>query len=135
MLRECSARLRLGAVSLVLFAALGVAQILPALHFAVVVHRVCAEHGELAHASAPVARQAAPAEASFVARDELSHEHEHCGVLAAGGPLAALVPAAAQATAPGAAGFVVSVGRDRAAHVRIALLAYAPKLAPPGALG
>jgi hypothetical protein len=119
----------------VLFAALGVAQLLPALHFALVVHRVCAEHGELVHESVPVAHEVAPAEASIVARDGVSHEHEHCGVLAAPGSFAVLVPAAAQAAAPGAAGFVDGFGRARAAHVRIALLAYAPKLAPPGALG
>jgi hypothetical protein len=134
-LRECSAWLRLGALSLALFAALGVAQILPALHFALVVHRVCAEHGEMLHESAPVARQVAPAETSVVARDGVSHEHDHCGVLAASGPSAAPVPAAAQATAPSAAGVSVGFGRARAAHVRIALLAYAPKLAPPGAFG
>jgi hypothetical protein len=135
-LRECSAWLRLGALSLALFAAVGVAQILPALHFALVVHRVCAEHGELLHESAPVARQVAPAEtSSVVARDGVSHEHEHCGVLAASESSAALVPAASHVTAPSAAGASVGLGRARAAHVRIALLAYAPKLAPPGALG
>ena len=132
-LRECSAWLRLGAVSLVLFAALGVAQVLPALHFALVVHRVCAEHGELVHEPASVAREAAPVEASVVARDGVSHEHEHCEVLAAPGSFAALVPAAAEAAAPGALSFSVGFGRARAAHMRIALLAYAPKLAPPGA--
>ena len=134
-LRECSAWLRLGAVSLVLFAALGVSQVLPALHFALVVHRVCAEHGELVHESASVAPEVAPAEAAIVARDGVSHEHEHCGVLATPGSFAVLVPAAAQAAAPGATELEVGFGCARAAHVRIALLDYAPKLAPPGALG
>lgn len=139
-LREWSARLGRGAprlvvASLALFAALGVAQILPALHFALVVHRVCAEHGELLHEAAPVAAPASPAEPALVARDGVSHAHEHCGVLAVPNTFAALVPAQAQAPALSGVAFAVLFGRARAAHVRIELLAYAPKLAPPAARG
>ena len=41
--------LRAGAASIALFALVGVGHILPAFHFALVAHRVCAEHGELIH--------------------------------------------------------------------------------------
>jgi hypothetical protein len=128
--REWSAWLRLGAVSLAVFAWLGVAQLAPALHFALVVHRVCAEHGELLHEAAAPARAAAPAKAGVSAGNDVGHEHEHCGVLATTGSLAQLAAPSAK-PAPGASARAAALRGARTAHVRIALLSFAPKLAPP----
>lgn len=129
-LRRQFAWLRRGLASLALFALIGAGHFLPALHFALVVHRVCAEHGELVHelASAPeAARERGGPELRALAA---GHEHEHCGVPA--------LPSSGVATAPAASvrgeplAWLASVaGSERGAYVRIALLAYAPKLAPP----
>jgi hypothetical protein len=132
-LRECSAWLRLAAASVALFASVGVTQVVPALHFALVVHRLCVEHGELVH-EAREAHPAPPAVPSVLAVDGADHEHEHCGVLAAPSSFAALVPRAAEGQTPAPPGLLAALVPARAAHETIALLAYAPKLAPPAAL-
>ncbi len=141
--------LRCSAVSIALFVLLGIGHVLPALHFALVAHRVCAEHGELLH-EAPLQAAAgqgvaghgalrssqpsapAPAEVSLVASGGTgAHDHEHCGVLALPGSLGA-PEALTSAACLLPAGWAASLpGHERAAHVYIALLAYAPKLAPP----
>jgi hypothetical protein len=119
-------------VSIALFAVLGVGHVLPAFHFALVAHRVCAEHGELLHESAAAAEPSRPSnDVSFVAREVPSHEHEHCGVLALPSSLA--LPASFGAvfcriTNDDAAS---AASRPLLAHVGIDLLSYAPKLAPP----
>lgn len=124
---------------LMLFALLGVGQVLPALHFVLVAHRVCAEHGETLHAEparevsgSPVARASKSAEIELKSAPVLpEHEHEHCSVLGV-----ARSAAAALASAPPGAPLPAPWERfvretERAAHVDIALLLYAPKLAPP----
>lgn len=132
-LRESAAGLRLAAASLALFAVLGAAHILPALHFALVVHCVCAEHGELLHEAAPASRPEVPTETSVSAGGSGSHEHEHCPVVGASGSFAVLAPPA-ERSAPACPGSEAEAfGRARVAHPCIALLAYAPKLAPPPA--
>lgn len=135
--------LRLSAISIALFVLLGIGHVLPALHFALVAHRVCAEHGELLH-EAPVRGVAGQdelrsshangpsSEVSLVAAGgAAAHEHEHCGVLALPGSLGA-PEALSSAACLVPAGWTTSLpGHERAAHAYIALLSYAPKLAPP----
>ena len=113
---------------------LGVGHVVPALHFLFVAHHLCAEHGELVDAtgeSAEPAREKSGNSAAAYRAGAAAHTHEHCGVLAlaraAGAPATAsrsveLVPSASGASEQGEA---------RDAHVDIALLDYAPKLAPP----
>ena len=119
-----------------LLALLGLGPALPMLHFAVIEHQVCPTHGELMHAHGSAAlEQSAPArgarsEALPSADDE--HAHEHCALSAAG----------TERTAIGrrSVGLRDRVGRavvrpahvSEHAHKSLALLAYAPKLAPPG---
>jgi hypothetical protein len=124
--------LRLSAASIALFALLGVGHVLPALHFALVAHRVCAEHGELVHESAPLAAPAArSSEVSLVGGAPVAHEHEHCGVLALPGSLALPASWADTVELASTGGTATAVDGARAAHIGIALLSYAPKLAPP----
>lgn len=124
--------LRATAASVALFALLGVGHLLPALHFALVAHRICAEHGELVHEAAPapvVAERSSGPE--LVVGEHAAHEHEHCGVLAlSGSPAVALSATGRELRSAGE-----PIASDRhgelCAHVGIALLLYAPKLAPP----
>ncbi|HTV19015.1 MAG TPA: hypothetical protein VMG12_10100 [Polyangiaceae bacterium] len=124
--------LRATAASVALFALLGVGHLLPALHFALVAHRICAEHGELVHEAEPApaaeSRSSAP---ELVAGVHAAHEHEHCGVLAL--PSSAALPPSAPARDARLAGEPIAsdTQHERPAHVGIALLLYAPKLAPP----
>src|SRR5262245_54829264 len=84
------AALRAGAASIALFTLVGVGHVLPAVHFALVAHRICAEHGELIHDGAPdrvraerPVKAASPEEgATAVERSATVHEHDHCGVSA-----------------------------------------------------
>jgi hypothetical protein len=132
-----------------LCALLGPGPALPALHFAVVAHRVCLEHGELEHVGVDAAVSGAVASAVVRAPPATSeagtdsgkaaapgrgnvdgHGHEACGVAGAAGHVAVLPPERA-----GVAGLELSCsaacsGAERAHH-GIALLSYAPKLAPP----
>lgn len=138
-LPRARAALRAGAASIALFALVGVGHVLPAFHFALVAHRVCAEHGELIHDGAPARTKAErPVKAALpdesaprAERGAAVHEHEHCGVPAA--PVSAgAVPAVRGdvVTLPGQE-LDAALGRALDAHIGIQLLAYAPKLAPP----
>jgi len=121
----------LGALTLALLAA---GHVLPVLHFALVAHELCAEHGALHHVEAKAAAQAsrslARGQAVLPAADG-QHEHEHCGVVATAVERT-LVPAAPQVSCRFIdANAASSPCAGREAHVSVALLAYAPKLAPP----
>jgi hypothetical protein len=139
LLSHARGALRAGAASIALFALVGVGHVLPAFHFALVAHRVCAEHGELIHEGGSERakaerslKAAAPEEgASVLQRSATVHEHEHCGVSAA--PLTPGVAPRARADAFTliARELDAATGRAAEAHVGIQLLAYAPKLAPP----
>lgn len=127
--------LGISAAYLALFVLVGLQLVLPALHFTLVAHRLCAEHGELLHEAAGDERlegASAPShDAALVPADAGGHEHEHCGVLAVPQSVAALGGDGAAAMVLPAPWAVCLPGGERAAHVEIALLAYAPKLAPP----
>jgi hypothetical protein len=130
--RCVAAGLRALAVSLALFAVLGVGHVLPAFHFALVAHRVCAEHGELLHGSEALAKPSAPeSDVSLVAREIGGHDHEHCGVLALPSTLAVPASFAAVFCRIPNDDAAAAASRARVAHVGIDLLSYAPKLAPP----
>ncbi|HYO94231.1 MAG TPA: hypothetical protein VER33_06950 [Polyangiaceae bacterium] len=130
-------RLQAGLRALVsaLLLLLTAAQALPSLHFVLVAHEVCPEHGEILHADdgaashAPDSRWRGPVAA---AGSELEHEHEHCSVaLRPSSPelsCAALV-CVASASLP-IAHLLGPAARERG-RSSLALLAYAPKLAPP----
>lgn len=120
-----------------LCAVFGLGQALPVLHFVLVAHQLCAEHGALVHAdagSSPAAHgpegQPASSDAQLLDSGSEPHAHDHCGVAIAGqahavrlgSPEGCLYAASYRAGGTGAA---------RAAHSSIALLSYAPKLAPP----
>ena len=141
-----SVGLRAAAAAIALFALLGVGHVLPALHFALVAHRICAEHGELLHDAAPEPSAEAGSRSSVpellfsssrepqpgvVAGQHAGHEHDHCGVLELPGSFGT-APSAAwrEPTPPSEPVACVSTG-ERPAHVGIALLLRAPKLAPP----
>jgi hypothetical protein len=124
-------------VALVLL--IGVGHVVPALHFLFVAHHLCAEHGELVDAVASAAgaesaespREKAGASAAVCASSAAAHSHEHCGVFAATRAAPALAPAPAADRLPPAVRLPPSQGEARDAHIDIALLHYAPKLAPP----
>lgn len=134
--------LPLAAALLVLVAA---ERVLPALHFALVSHAICAEHGELTHVAheAPPAKSANSASArttSVTARAPAwtaasrgsPHGHEHCEGLACRETDGGVIGRAAGETRSADARRLETSGGQRSARVGIALLAYAPKLAPPG---
>jgi hypothetical protein len=130
-LRTELAWLRVSGASLVLFVLIGAGHVLPALHFALVVHRVCAEHGEVVHeAQRPLERSREPAGAAVSGAAGAGHEHDHCGVPALPGGAAA-PPARAWARAEAPHELAAAPNGERSAHVHVALLSYAPKLAPP----
>ncbi|HKO92787.1 MAG TPA: hypothetical protein VJU61_16645 [Polyangiaceae bacterium] len=133
-------RLALSLLVWALCALLGPGPALQALHFSLVQHRICPEHGELLHVSTGEGAQRSATflsgtDVSSVAQGtggstNLEHEHDACGVSLLGS-VAAVWPAdtatvAAGAELPGAR----RTGAERA-HVGIALLHYAPKLEPP----
>lgn len=111
------------------------AQALPSLHFVLVAHEVCPEHGEILHADDGASSHAPGSTwrgAEVAAGSELEHEHEHCSVALRPGP-PELSGAELACDASGAlpvAELVAPAARERA-HSSVALLAYAPKLAPP----
>jgi hypothetical protein len=123
---------RASATGLALFALLGVGHVLPAFHFALVAHRVCAEHGELVHESATAVEPSTPtSDVALVAGEAASHEHEHCGVLALPGSFALPASPAAPFDFVSGEDAIDAPGRALAAHVGIDLLSLAPKLPPP----
>jgi hypothetical protein len=128
----------------VLGALLCVGPALPALHFALVLHRICPEHGELLHvgqadmepgtgASAGAehgAEKGAALHAASSGTSEHAHGHDLCGVTSGSATVSALPTSGlsqvlASHTVPACA------VQGANAHMGIALLAYAPKLAPP----
>ena len=122
----------LSALGLALLAA---GHILPVLHFALVAHELCAEHGALHHVEATKARvgrvQSARSEAAAKATANAGHEHEDCSVVATAGQRAVLGSRdELTALAPSSAPSKLSLSA-RAAERSVALLDYAPKLAPP----
>jgi hypothetical protein len=113
---------------------LGVGHVVPALHFLFVAHHLCAEHGELVDATAESAEPARekPGNLSASCRaGAAAHRHEHCGVLALARASAAPATASGGVELAPAASVASPRGEARDAHVDIALLDYAPKLAPP----
>lgn len=142
--QERPSALRSSAVAIALFVLLGIGHVLPALHFALVAHRVCAEHGELLHDASPrdatvqralrSSRPSAPTTLGVLlvaAGGADRHEHEHCGVLALPGSLGAPEALPSAACRLPAVRTTSLPGHERAAYAYIALLSYAPKLAPP----
>jgi hypothetical protein len=109
---------------------------LPALHLAAVVHEVCAEHGALEHVHGePEAVNVEPskapskgAEVSVTAPS--SHEHDSCGVVGISPP-SGLVTGAALAAPVTLELALASALREAPANASVAILSYAPKLAPP----
>lgn len=125
-----------------LCALLGPGPALPALHFALVAHRVCVEHGVLEHvdADAGLASRESPelysTDASRAPRvasgsaDMDSHGHDACGVAGVASSVAFLPAARVAVAAQHFHAPPAPSGAERA-HQGIALLSYAPKLAPP----
>jgi hypothetical protein len=112
--------------------------VLPALHFALVSHAICAEHGELTHAehepsaAARVGAEAAAGVIAWTTSPSGSHAgHEHCEGLACRQDDDADLSRGAWQTPTTDVSSPDTRGRPRAARGGIALLAYAPKLAPP----
>jgi hypothetical protein len=124
-------------VALVLL--VGVGHVVPALHFLFVAHHLCAEHGELVDATSEAARaenaqgarEKAGSSQAVCRSGAAGHSHEHCEVFAATRAAPALAPVPAPAQLLPALELAPSQGEARQAHVDIALLHYAPKLAPP----
>ncbi len=112
---------------------LGAAASLPALHFSVVAHELCAEHGELEHVSseAPLAAPTATERAALLPLVRAEHEHERCGVLATSSSRALLVRAELRVAVAATLTVRSFEAISTHAHRSVALLAYAPKLAPP----
>jgi hypothetical protein len=129
---------------------MGAGHVLPALHFLFVAHHLCAEHGELVDAvsdarsldhagraprekaGSSAAADAEQAHSAAICRSgAASHSHEHCEVFAATRAAPALLSAPAPVQLLPVAQLLSAPGEARDAHIDIALLDYAPKLAPP----
>lgn len=123
--------LRASAASLALFVLLGAGQLLPAFHFAFVVHRVCAEHGELVHDAGPGPQASRSEGPAAVAGGDFSHQHEHCGLAVLPRTFGTAMAAADELVGSAGTSALSPSVSERAAHIAIELLAYAPKLAPP----
>lgn len=114
-------------------ALLAAGYVLPVLHFTLVAHELCAEHGALHHVEAAKTdlRRAPASKSQAVTLVNAGHEHDDCGLLATTGNRAVLCEGV-QVTAR-----LIPVVRSkvslraRAAERCVALLDYAPKLAPP----
>jgi hypothetical protein len=114
---------------------------LSALHFALVRHRLCLEHGQLEHvdvhegATPSVIRErpSGPALSQDGSPSDLdAHSHDACAVTPPGSLVAVFSQLATLALLAVCAS-AIGGSRPRRAHVGIPLLRYAPKLAPPGA--
>ena len=110
-------------------------QALGTLHYVVVRHVVCAEHGELIHESASVhqaARTQSGPDAALRA-SSAAHAHDHCGLLArANDERPALATASAVSPSPN---FAYTSLSDSVELVRSSadILLFAPKQSPPAA--
>lgn len=125
-------------VSLLSTLALGLlaaGHVLPVLHFALVAHELCAEHGALHHVEQPSkpglerARSARPEATNASAN--AGHEHDDCNIVATATSRAVLSERAELAKLPPAVTPSRLSLRARATERSVALLDYAPKLAPP----
>jgi hypothetical protein len=115
--------------SRLLLCVLGCGYALPALHFAVVAHEFCTEHGAIEHVHAASDTASADPSQNAATAAAASDEHECCGVLGVSPPSvpvteAALAVRVTLELAPAAL-------REASANASVALLSYAPKLAPP----
>lgn len=111
-----------------------VGYLVPGLHFTLVQHEICAEHGELRHSDGPAFKSAhsTSSQASSVeAAASVEHEHEHCAVLATSSLRATRTSRTAVELAPAPQASASQVSRSDSAHPSLGLLFYAPKLAPP----
>jgi hypothetical protein len=132
--QSAAIRLMCGALRGLLLVVLGVGYLVPALHFTLVQHEICAEHGELRHsdALAGTSERAAPSQASSLQDAvRVEHEHEHCAVLVTSSLRAISPSRSAAVLEPDPRGFVSELSRADTAHASLDLLFYAPKLAPP----
>src|SRR5690349_11860459 len=86
-----------------LLVALALGYLVPALHFALVQHEVCAEHGELRHSDGghvlDIARPSAQRVPAADSVPAFADEHEHCAVVATSPTATATVPPPASAPA------------------------------------
>lgn len=108
-------------------------QVSTTLHWVLVQHVRCAEHGDWVHGEEHghvAAAGAATASASFVAVDGESHEHDHCHFLVDPRELA-LRPSAQVGLRPEPAGAVRASVRLAEAGAGSALYELAPKTSPP----
>lgn len=116
----------------------------PALHFTLVAHRLCLEHGELEHVAsdaagpsasalgpgAPASRTSDPSQSVAPGRGGSDdHGHELCGMGGSGGSIA--VPPQQASACTSHFRVAAPASASARAHQSIALLSYAPKLAPP----
>lgn len=106
----------------------------PSLHFAVVEHDLCEEHGELHHGEASALGEessAHPAGTALNAAPSVEGEHDHCGVLATSSSRASSASASAFEHELSFAVVLAHPPDADVAHASLELLFYAPKLAPP----
>ena len=130
--------LRLRVLAAALLVVFGAGQTLPAAHFLLVSHRVCAEHGELVHeehatAQADIAAPSPPEQRSTALNGLPSreHAHDHCSALAPLHSAGLALTEQVSVSLPPLACARSAASVPRHAHRAIALLDYAPKLAPP----
>lgn len=126
-------------LGIALVCALTLGQVLASLHYVVVPHTVCAEHGETIHGEAPGAPDAASVRhghdddswsaGAVSPRDQ--HDHDHCTHAVEVRSWLKRAPAQAAALAP--ASVVLCTG-DRpatASNPGVPVYLYAPKSSPP----
>ncbi|HEY3494425.1 MAG TPA: hypothetical protein VGK73_07060 [Polyangiaceae bacterium] len=132
--KKARGQLLLGALAAFAVWLVAGAHVASTLHFALVSHRICAEHGALEHgheAEAEHAQPKAPAHAALQSGSDEA-EHEHCPLIARPHEeLALAAPARFEiASAPRAAPSPVQRA-SAPAPARDALLLFAPKQSPP----
>jgi len=128
-----SAARRLRSLAAVVATLLLFAQVSLALHAVLVHHTVCAEHGELVHATEArsVDRHAAPGRVSAVpAEPPAAHEHGHCLLGRRASDGVSLAPPAV-CCAIHAPELVASGLAEASAHSSRLILFYSPKQSPP----
>jgi hypothetical protein len=108
------------------------AQLLAVAHMSVVVHAVCAEHGELVHAAGPEAEQlSAAADRELHAAPAADGGHEHCAVAACRRqPVELSERFSTEAVVAAVAEPIADTGADVFIS-RLRLLQAAPKASPP----
>jgi hypothetical protein len=102
------------------------------LHFALISHEICADHGELVHRSAARAGEHQHPRGPAALPSGENGEHDHCPLIGRRNDQQATVSAPALEVAPAAVGLVPVLGESpRAVPSRAALLLAAPKQSPP----